>query len=83
MVGTVSDYPALLGRNKVIEVLGRLVVELADGTKWENDRLDLFLQALSALIEDIDGAYDNAKTPAPSDPWEVVAQALLGARYYE
>jgi hypothetical protein len=83
MVGAVTDLPGLGGGDQVIEVLERLQAELLSGAEWENDDLGRFLEGFGALLGSIENAYINAGSPAPDDPWVLVAAALLGARFYE
>ncbi|QYJ69441.1 DUF7660 family protein [Flavobacterium litorale] len=53
--------------------------------KWENNRLDLFLEAIAAYAEDIQGYYNNTgqKTNADIPSWQVLADILSGATVYE
>jgi hypothetical protein len=46
-------------------------------------RLDLYLEAVMELLLAIENAYANQNRPIPADPWSVMADVLLGARYYE
>lgn len=51
---------------------------------WENGSLDVFLEALAAWIEDIDGYYLNKHEVIPNMvPWRIFADALLAAKIYE
>jgi hypothetical protein len=56
----------------------------ADPSRWENQTLDAYLEALAAWIDDMDGYFRNQGVEAPDPPdWNVVAQALLAAGIYE
>jgi hypothetical protein len=81
--GSASD--AFAGREVVLAKLDELVAELGAGGAdvWENSSLERYLEALQALLGSIEGAYDNLGQPRPVDPWQVMADALHGARYYE
>ncbi len=81
--GSASD--AFVGREVVLTKLDELVTELRVGgaDAWENSSLERHLEALDALIGSIERAYDNVGRPRPLDPWQVMADALDGARYYE
>lgn len=74
---------------KTREDLARFVNELCKEyteapNSWENDTLQLFLAALAAWIEDMDGYYINQSQPVPATPeWKTLAQMLAAARYYE
>jgi len=55
-----------------------------DPASWENTKLDYFLDALSAWVEDMEGYYLNQGKPVPKQPdWKVVADMLLAAKMYE
>lgn len=51
--------------------------------EWENDTIPRFLEAFSALLGSIENAYVNTGRVVPADPWELVAEAIRGARSYE
>ena len=53
--------------------------------KWENNRIENFIEAISAYAEDIDGYYKNMnfETSADTPTWRVFAQILKGATVYE
>ena len=52
---------------------------------WENNRLDLFLEAMSAYTADIDGYYKNMEPDQNADvpTWKVFADIMRGAVVYE
>jgi hypothetical protein len=51
---------------------------------WENADLERFLEALAAVTEDMDGAYQNLGRPIPEQPsWQLLSEILLAARVYE
>jgi hypothetical protein len=58
---------------------------LANPHEWENNRLDIFLEAISAYARDIQGYYDNTgKTvDANKSDWQIFADILKGASVYE
>lgn len=74
---------SLDNRERVLEVVDRLVEELESGERWENGTLPRFLESFGALLRSIENAYLNADQPVPDDPWVLVAVALEGARTYE
>jgi hypothetical protein len=52
--------------------------------EWENDRLDTYLEAVAAWIEDLEGYYRNRGEAAPQEPsWKLLGEILLAAKYYE
>lgn len=56
-----------------------------DGVKWENNRIESFIEAISSYAQDIDGYYRNMsfETSADTPTWRVFAQILKGATVYE
>jgi len=73
----------LKGRDEVLDVLDALQAELANDPDWDNRTFERFLDAFSALLGSIENAYANTSRPRPESPWELVAEALKGARFYE
>jgi hypothetical protein len=72
------------GRQQIIDALEELRSELAAGAAdWEDDRLDLYLEAVAELLGSIENAYINEHRTAPDNAWTVMAEVLRGARYYE
>jgi len=53
--------------------------------EWENNRLDLFLEAMSRYTADIDGYYKNMEPDQNADvpSWKVFADIMRGAVVYE
>lgn len=58
---------------------------LQNKNKWENNTLELFLEAMIRYTEDIQGMYDNNKISVNSNEpsWRVFADMLIGAAIYE
>ena len=57
---------------------------LANPEDWENAELGLFLEAMAAWIEAMEGFYRNAGRSFPDPPfWKTFAEILLAARIYE
>ena len=56
-----------------------------DDEAWENNRLDLFLEAMSRYTADIDGYYKNMEPDQNADvpSWKVFADIMRGAVVYE
>jgi hypothetical protein len=51
---------------------------------WENPRLDLYLEALAALIGSLDHVMANRGEPTPAQPtWALIGSPLLGAALHE
>ena len=57
----------------------------SNSDKWENNKLKLFLEAMVAYSEDIDGFYRNTgQNIDPKKPsWRLFADILNGASMYE
>jgi hypothetical protein len=58
---------------------------LNNPTQWENNNLDLFLEALSAYANDIQGYYNNMGQSVNADvpSWQTFADIFKGAASYE
>jgi len=52
---------------------------------WENNSLELFLEAMSAYTADLDGYYKNIEPDQNADipTWKVFADIMRGAVIYE
>jgi hypothetical protein len=52
--------------------------------EWESPNLDLYLEALAAVVEDLDGGFMNRGEAVPTQPsWGLVAEILDTAKIYE
>ena len=52
--------------------------------EWENPDLDRYLDALAAVIEDLEGRLLNRGEIVPSEPsWRLIAELLDAATVYE
>jgi len=56
-----------------------------NSAEWENNRLDLFLEAMQRYSEDLDGFYQNAypKLDADQSTWRAFSDIIKGAIIYE
>lgn len=55
-----------------------------DPESWENNNLGTFLKALAAWVDDSDGYYINQGKQIPERPdWQMVADMLIAAKFYE
>ena len=55
---------------------------LANGSEWENDTVDSFLEAMASW--NIEGYYANSGQVLPEQPnWKMFAQILIAAKWYE
>ena len=56
-----------------------------NGDEWENNRLELFLEAVKRYSEDLDGYYRNLHPELDADvpTWRAFADILRGAVVYE
>jgi hypothetical protein len=72
-------------REELAAFVRELHAELAaNPDEWENATLDRFLEALSRVIDDMDGWFANRGEPVPNQPtWRLVAESLDAARVYE
>lgn len=60
-----------------------MCAELEAGADWENNTLPRYLESLAALLEAIENSYTNVGRQVPSNPWDIIGKAILGAREYE
>ena len=56
----------------------------ANPKEWSNNDLGLYLDALAAWVEDIDGYYLNQGQTVPERPdWKILADMMMAAKFYE
>jgi len=85
MTDTLSNFK-VTDRQTFIKFLDLLRQDLLDNPeRWENKRLDNFLEALSTYANDIQGYYDNMKQDINADKptWQTFADIFKGATIYE
>jgi len=72
-------------REQLIRALNALVDRIAESHEpIENDRTEIFLEALTRYVEDIDGWYKNQGLDiAAVSPWQVFYDSIEGALIYE
>lgn len=75
--------PDAAGLDAFVARLQSIAIELAAGADWENRTLPDYLDALAAWLQDCPGLYENLGRPLPSNPWELLIEALEGAKIYE
>src|SRR6185369_14084029 len=58
---------------------------LLNGLKWENNRLESFLEAMIAYTNDLHGFYKHSDSEVDAEvpSWRSFADILLGATLYE
>ena len=68
---------------RFIDLLRQDLIENPD--RWENNKLEIFLEAISSYAEDIQGYYDNMKMDVNADvpTWQTFADIFKGATMYE
>ena len=55
-----------------------------DDRKWENKETSTYLDALVAVVDGIDGLYENRGEILPETPtWKMIAEILTAATVYE
>ena len=71
-------------RQALIELIFNLL-DHNDAVEWENETVYTFLQSLAAWLNDADGFYQNMaeKTDPNTASWQLFADALQAAAYYE
>jgi hypothetical protein len=83
MVAAVSNLPGMKGRDDLLDTIRELVADLEAGSEWENDTLLRYLDGLAALMSSIENAYVNTEQSVPENPWSILIDVFLGARFYE
>ena len=80
-----SDEFPTNNRDAMVSLIRRLLTEFqaSSSETWANQRLDQYLEALGAWLEDCEGYYASLRRGIPTDPWEILADALQAARSYE
>lgn len=85
MTDSLSNFK-VTDRQTFIRFIDLLRQDLLDNPKkWENSRLDNFLEAISSYAGDIQGYYDNTRQNVNADKadWQTFADILKGASVYE
>lgn len=55
-----------------------------DPTRWENNTLESYLDALAGWVEDLEGVYQHWNREIPTDvSWSLIAKMLDAATVYE
>jgi hypothetical protein len=82
---TVDQIENIRTREDLIVFLQELHQDHRDNPQaWDNNTLELFLEALAAWAQDMDGFYLNQKLPVPEKPeWKTFAHMLVAATMYE
>lgn len=83
---TLEEYvEKIQSRNDFVKFTRALLKNFKEHPEqWENDNLALYLDALAAWVEDMEGYYHNKGEPVPNEPtWMVLGQILVAAKIYE
>lgn len=80
-----SRIESIQTRQDLTDFIRALVKDFQDNPKsWENTKLDQYLEATAAWIDDMDGYYNNLNKPVPHQPeWKTIADILMAAKHYE
>lgn len=72
-------------KEKLLEFLYYLQRDFKENQdEWENIKIEDYLAAITAWIDDCEGVYQNKGEEIPKNiSWNFIAQALLAAAYYE
>jgi len=73
-------------RKDFIKFINALHTEfLKNGSEWENNTLERFLEAMTAYSEDIQGYYNNCEDSKDANmpTWQTFADIITGAIIYE
>lgn len=79
MINNIKD------KQSFIEFVKLLVQNLKENPdEWENNSLELYLEAVSSWVEDMEGYYSNNNLAIPENiNWSVFANILMAAKMYE
>lgn len=73
----------VVDREDLVRFIEQLVGEYRSGY-FENDRLDLYLEALCGWTDDMDGVFAWQGSGTPEQPtWNLIARMLLAATAYD
>jgi hypothetical protein len=74
-----------LSREDFVKLVREMKKEITEDSKaWANNSLPLFLEAIAAWTEDMDGYYENKGEKTPyAITWDVLTDILMAARTYE
>jgi len=72
-------------REDFVAFVGVLANELrCNPDAWENNRVETYLDALGAWVQDMDGYYANRREEVPREPtWRLLATIMVAATMYE
>jgi len=81
----VDQAAAIRSRADFVEFVRELSANFIEHPEiWANDRLDVFLSAMAAWVEDSDGYFASTRQSVPvSLDWKHIAEMLLAASIYE
>jgi hypothetical protein len=71
------------GLDRLAGVVRALADEATEGSRWENDSLPRYLDALAAWLADADGYYVNNGRVPPSNSWDIMEDAVRAAAVYK
>ena len=84
MTDFVKVIGALDSRKDFVNFIHLLLDDLRNNPAgWENDKLELYLEAMASWTEDMDGFYINNNLPAPENvDWRIFANIMMAATTY-
>jgi hypothetical protein len=76
---------AIVSREDFVNFVEVLIEDLKNnGSEWENDTLESYLEAIARWTDDMDGYYNNKGMQLPKNiEWKVFGQMLLASKVYE
>ena len=72
-------------KSDLVDFIRALIADFkSSGEEWESLRIDDYLKALSAWLQDMDGYFSNRNEEVPKTlDWKLFGMALLAAKSYE
>ncbi|MEV0375122.1 hypothetical protein AB0I10_36030 [Streptomyces sp. NPDC050636] len=82
---SLNDTSWVKTRADLVSYVRQLSLEArAPSSRWENQSLDRYLEALGAWTNDMDGYFINQGESVPDRPdWSLIASMLRAACFYE
>ena len=76
---------SIQSREDLVDFVRDLIADLQrNPADWENSKLETYLEALAAWVEDMDGYSQDRKETTPTEPsWRLLGEIPLAARVYE
>ena len=84
-INKIDDVDQITSKEQFVEFLNILIEELEhNGENFKNTKLNDFLKAMVAWVEDMEGFFSNTGKKLPDDTqWRIFAHILSASKMYE